>query len=230
MRYQDLIKACEQDWAAYTEHEFVRLLATGELPQPCYLHYLKQDFLFLKQYARAYALAIYKARTLAEMRQFLPSVQALLQEEISHHVRYCNDWGLTELDLEAQTEEVGTVAYTRYVLDTGMSGDVVQLYTALAPCFIGYAQIGRALVMDKRTLKEGNPYTSWIDLYSGDDLQQSTLESQQYLDVLLADIDVHSAQGKTLIEVFRNATRMEIAFWEQSLKIRDLNADNQGAV
>ncbi len=48
------------------------------LAQPCFLHYLKQDFLALKQYARAYALAIYKAKTLADMRQALPSVHALL--------------------------------------------------------------------------------------------------------------------------------------------------------
>ncbi|WP_094751913.1 TenA family protein [Psychromonas sp. CD1] len=220
MDHQDLIKACTQEWDAYTKHEFVCLLATGKLAQPCYLHYLKQDFLFLKQYARAYALAIYKARTLAEMRHFLPSVQALLQSEISHHVAYCNDWGLSELDLEVQDEEVGTIAYTRYVLDIGMSGDVVQLYTALAPCFIGYAEIGRLLLKDENTILEGNPYASWITLYSGDELQQSTLENLQYLDMLLADIDLHSQQGQKLLDVFRSATRMEVAFWEQSLNIK----------
>lgn len=55
MKYQDLIAACESDWQEYTEHAFVQQLALGTLPQPCFLHYLKQDFLFLKQYARAYA-------------------------------------------------------------------------------------------------------------------------------------------------------------------------------
>ena len=47
MKYQDLIEACQQDWQDYTEHEFVQTLAQGSLPQPCFLHYLKQDFLFL---------------------------------------------------------------------------------------------------------------------------------------------------------------------------------------
>ncbi|MHC6804344.1 thiaminase II/PqqC family protein, partial [Vibrio antiquarius] len=56
MKYQDLIDACRQDWQEYTEHAFVQQLAKGTLAQPCFLHYLKQDFLFLKQYARAYAL------------------------------------------------------------------------------------------------------------------------------------------------------------------------------
>ena len=137
MNHQDLITACRQDWDAYTKHAFVQQLAKGTLAQPCFLHYLKQDFLFLKQYARAYALAIYKARTLADMRKALPCVEALLDVEIGHHVSYCADWGLTESDLEAEDEDFGTVAYTRYVLDAGMQGDIVDLYAALAPCSIG---------------------------------------------------------------------------------------------
>ena len=51
MKHQDLINACREDWQAYTQHAFVQQLAQGTLPQSCYLHYLKQDFLFLKQYA-----------------------------------------------------------------------------------------------------------------------------------------------------------------------------------
>lgn len=48
MNYQDLIHACQSEWRAYTEHHFVRQLAEGTLDSACYLHYLKQDFLFLK--------------------------------------------------------------------------------------------------------------------------------------------------------------------------------------
>lgn len=46
MKYQDLIQACQQDWQDYTEHDFVKTLANGTLAQPCFLHYLKQDFCF----------------------------------------------------------------------------------------------------------------------------------------------------------------------------------------
>jgi len=212
MNHQDLINACQQEWTAYTQHEFVLQLAQGSLAQPNYLHYLKQDFLFLKQYARAYALAIYKARTLADMRKALPSVNALLDAEINHHVTYCADWGLTESDMEAEPEDFGTVAYTRYVLDTGMTGDLVDLYVALAPCAIGYAEIGRNLIADVN-----NPYASWIELYSGDDFQQSVAQGIVHLNELLAEIDINSQRGRTLIAEFKTATRMEIAFWQQGL-------------
>lgn len=221
MKYQDLIEACQQDWQDYTEHEFVQTLAQGSLPQPCFLHYLKQDFLFLKQYARAYALAIYKANTLADMRRALPSVHALLDSEIGHHVTYCEKWGLTESDLENEPEDFGTVAYTRYVLDAGMTGDLVDLYAALAPCSIGYAVIGTALLEDSKTVLEGNPYRSWIELYGGEEFQSGVAAGAEYFDQLLAEIDINSQRGQKLIHIFKTATRMEVAFWQQGLDAND---------
>jgi thiaminase/transcriptional activator TenA len=220
MNHQDLINACRQDWDAYTKHAFVEQLAQGTLAQPCFLHYLKQDFLFLKQYARAHALVIYKARTLADMRNALPSVHALLDSEIGHHVSYCANWGLTESDLEAEDEDFGTVAYTRYVLDAGMQGDIVDLYAALAPCSIGYAEIGRNLREDKNTKRDNNPFESWISLYSSDEFQEGVKQGTQHIDTLLAEIDVNSQRGQELIKVFKTATRMEIAFWQQGLDKR----------
>ncbi|MCG9658175.1 Thiaminase-2 [Vibrio mediterranei] len=217
MNHQDLINACQQEWLAYTEHDFVKQLAVGTLAQQAYLHYLKQDFLFLKQYARAYALAIYKAKTLAQMREAVPSVEALLNSEIGHHVAYCQQWGVTEADMEAEVEDFGTVAYTRYVLDAGMTGELVDLYAALAPCAIGYAVIGDNLLKSADTMLENNPYRSWIELYGSEEFQSGVQTSIKRLDVLLKDIDLQSQRAQEIIHVFKTATRMEIAFWQQGL-------------
>ncbi|KFA97314.1 thiaminase II [Vibrio sp. ER1A] len=217
MNHQDLINACQQEWLAYTEHDFVKQLAVGTLAQQAYLHYLKQDFLFLKQYARAYALAIYKAKTLAQMREAVPSVEALLNSEIGHHVTYCQQWGITEADMEAEVEDFGTVAYTRYVLDAGMTGELVDLYAALAPCAIGYAVIGDNLLKSADTMLENNPYRSWIELYGSEEFQSGVQTSIKRLDVLLKDIDLQSQRAQEIIHVFKTATRMEIAFWQQGL-------------
>lgn len=222
MKYQDLINACQPDWQAYTHHHFVNQLALGELEQACFLHYLKQDFLFLKQYARAYALAIYKARTLTDMRRALPSVTALLDSEIAHHINYCANWDLTEQDIENEEEDVATVAYTRYVLDAGMQGDIVDLYVALAPCAIGYAVIGERLIDDPKTVIDNNPYGSWISLYGGDDFQQSVAKGNAHLNRLLAEIDIKSQRGKQLLQTFKVATQMEIAFWQQGLNVASM--------
>lgn len=220
MNHQDLIASCQKEWIEYTQHSFVQQLAQGVLAQDSFLHYLKQDFLFLTQYTRAYALAIYKARSLVEMRMALPSVQALLQTEIAHHVTYCADWGVSEAQMEAEPEAIGTVAYTRFVLDTGMAGDVIDLYVALASCSIGYAVIGIQLSATQSTQLEDNPYASWIKMYAGEEYQSNVQKSINQLNAMLADIDLTSQRGQRLCQIFKTATRMEIAFWQQGLDLQ----------
>lgn len=217
MKLDDLVHACQNEWQAYTKHNFVDQLAKGSLAPSSFLHYLKQDFLFLKQYARAYALAIYKSKSLADMRHALPTLHNLLDREIGHHVAFCADWGLTEQNMEQEPEDFGTVAYTRYVLDAGMSGSLVDLYAALAPCLMGYAEIGRNLLEDKATLLEGNPFLTWIQVYSGEGYQEHAQQGIRYLNSLLSEVELTSQRGQHLIEVFRTATQMEIAFWQQGL-------------
>jgi thiaminase (transcriptional activator TenA) len=61
--------AASAEWRAYTEHPFTNALADGSLPEAAFRHYLVQDYLFLIEFARAYALSVYKSPTLSDMRE-----------------------------------------------------------------------------------------------------------------------------------------------------------------
>ena len=76
--FEQFKQSCSDDWRAYTEHRFVVGIATGTLPEACFRHYLKQDYLFLVHFARAYALAAYKSRTLADIRHAKAVLSALV--------------------------------------------------------------------------------------------------------------------------------------------------------
>ena len=104
------------------------------------LHYLVQDYLFLIHFSRAWALAVTKADDVAEMRACAATVNALVNDEISLHIRICAAAGIDEATLFSATEETANLAYTRYVLDAGHSGDFLDLMAALAPCL---AVLGR---------------------------------------------------------------------------------------
>ncbi|MBS1167831.1 MAG: tenA [Proteobacteria bacterium] len=120
--FDRLVEASADDWRAYVEHPFVETMAAGTLPEVAFRHYLVQDYLFLIQFARAYALAAYKGRTMEEMRYGLDGLRAILDGEMALHVKYCAGWGLTPADLEAADEDMPTTAYTRFVLDWGVRG------------------------------------------------------------------------------------------------------------
>ena len=59
------------------------------------------------------------------------------------------------------------LAYTRYVLDAGMRGDLLALKVALAPCVIGYAEIAARLAARPDACAATNPYRTWTAEYAG---------------------------------------------------------------
>ena len=61
--FERLKTAASAEWRAYTEHPFTEGLADGSLPEAAFRHYLVQDYLFLIEFARAYALSVYKSPT-----------------------------------------------------------------------------------------------------------------------------------------------------------------------
>ena len=219
--FEALKATCATDWESYIRHPFVRGLGDGSLPEACFRHYLGQDYLFLMHFARAYALAVYKAEDLEEMRAAAVTLDALVNGEMALHVGYCAGWGMTEADMAALPEDPRNMAYTRYVLERGLAGDLLDLLVALAPCVVGYAEIGRRLGGDPATRRDGNPYRDWIETYAGEDYQAVARAAIAQLDRVAAKrIGAEprsSGRWESLAATFGAATRLEIGFWGMGL-------------
>ena len=210
--FERLKKDNQAIWSAYTQHEFVQQLASGSLPEPCFRHYLGQDYLFLIHFARAYALAAYKSETLADIRQATVGLSAIVDVEMGLHVEFCASWGLTEAEMEEHPEADETMAYTRFVLEKGHAGDLLDLHVALAPCIIGYAEIGTALAASNNA----NAYAAWIEMYASEEYQDVAAAEIVQLDRLF---EHRAGEGRyaALSKTFAQATQLEVAFWQMGL-------------
>ncbi|TNG94201.1 thiaminase II [Pasteurellaceae bacterium USgator11] len=212
---QQLIQNAEPHWRAYIEHDFVLRLADGTLDKRCFQHYLKQDYRYLFHYNRALALALFKAENFAQMEQAHHAIQTILQES-KLHVTFCQRWGIAEPELLQTPESAACVAYTRYVLDCGINGSLVDLYAAIAPCALGYAEIARHIV-ERQLSPPDNPYQDWIDTYASDDFQLAAAELTDFLDQLCQEL---TEKQRTKVQtIFNTATRMEVAFWQMGLDL-----------
>lgn len=215
--FERLKQAAAPDWDAYIDHAFVRGLGDGTLPQAAFRRYLVQDYLFLIQFARAHALAAYKARGLTDMRIANAGLAAIVDVEMHLHLRLCARWGLSAADVEASAEHPATVAYTRWVLDIGLSGDLLELQVALSPCTLGYAEIGRRLAPHGvDALTATHPYREWIGEYAGDAFQQLGRDTQAWLDDL-GRRNGGEARFDALVATFAKAARLEADFWQMGL-------------
>ena len=217
MLFSRLVRASEENWRAYTRHEFVLQLAAGNLPEACFRRYLIQDYLFLMHFARAWGLAIYKSDILPEMRRAQRLVAATLDVEIGLHIDYCRSWGLSEVEMGAEPEEPATIAYTRFVLDRGAAGDRLDLEVALAPCIVGYAVIAAERMADPMTRLDGNRYREWLDMYAGAEYQNLAREAEAELDDQFAR---RGGEGRfaSLAANFSLAARLEADFWQMGLE------------
>ncbi|MGA7809596.1 thiaminase II [Bradyrhizobium sp.] len=221
--FQRLKTAASAEWRAYTEHPFTNALADGSLAEAAFRHYLVQDYLFLIEFARAYALAVYKSPELADMRDAAAGLSAILDVEMNLHVKLCSGWGLSPADLEQASPAVEMLAYTRYVLDAGMRGDLMALKVALAPCVIGYAEIATRLAAQPDAEAATNPYRVWIAEYAGGPYQEVAAKARAQLDNL-ADRYATPARAAELIAIFREATRLEADFWQMGWRMHQRGA------
>lgn len=210
-----LWRGAAPQWHDYTRHAFVEGLRTGSLPRDAFLHYLKQDYVFLIHFSRAWALAAAKSDTLAEMRAASATLHALAHVEMPLHIRLCADAGIPEEALQATEEAPAALAYTRYVLEAGYSGDFLDLMAALAPCVLGYGEIGARLAGST------GPYADWCATYGGDDYQQLCRDVGALIDGALAhrlgEDWPNLPRAQSLAARFATATRLEVGFWDMGL-------------
>ena len=211
--------ATEHPWRAYVRHEFVEGLCDGSLPRKAFVHYLVQDYVFLIHFSRAWALAVVKSETLEEMRTCAGTVDALVNQEIKLHVEVCAEEGISEDQLFAATEETENLAYTRYVIDAGLSGDFLDLVAALAPCVFGYGEIGARL--GQEAAKE-TPYRNWINAYADEEYQQVCRNVGAMIDGAvihrLGEDFQKLPRWTTLQNRFETATNLEVGFWQMGLR------------
>lgn len=214
MDYQTLRRNCPT-WNAYIGHDFVSQLAAGTLAPDSFRHYLTQDYLYLLHYTRVMALSVYKSETLAQMRVGQAGINAMLDMEIGMYLDFCQQWGIALEEVKNTPESPATIAYSRYILDAAMSGSLAELYAAIAPCLMGYGEIGKRI--KEQGFVAGNPYQIWIDVFASDEFQAITAQNEAHINELLADAS--PTQADKFQRLFNTASRMETNFWQMALDL-----------
>ncbi|KAH6693965.1 phosphomethylpyrimidine kinase THI20 [Plectosphaerella plurivora] len=199
-------------WKTFVYHPFVMAMGNGTLPLESFKGYLIQDYLYLVHFARANALASYKAKNLEDILAGATIVQHIARE-MSLHIDYCAGFGISVPEIESTEEKQACTAYTRYVLDVGQSEDWIALQMALAPCLLGYGAVAKQLHADTASVRgEGNKYWNWIENYVAEDYVGAVRIGSALLERHAALQSLSSIER--LVKIFIHGTKMEIGFWE----------------
>jgi thiaminase (transcriptional activator TenA) len=151
-------------YAAILAHPFVTGLTDGSLPREAFRHYVVQDALYLRGYARALAACAATAPDEDTTVLFAGHSAHAIAAERELHAGLLADLGDTSGGEAGPT----TTAYVSYLTATAHSGSFAEALGAVLPCYWIYARVGAHLAA------AGSPdplYARWIAMYGGADFQ-----------------------------------------------------------
>ena len=114
-------------WEAQLAHPFVRGIADGTLDEEAFRRWLRQDWLYLKEYARLLAWAVAKADTLQAMRWYAGVLHLTLETEMGMHRRFAQRFGLDGATLDTSELWPTTRAYSDFLIRTAADGELADL-------------------------------------------------------------------------------------------------------
>jgi thiaminase/transcriptional activator TenA len=213
LRFSDeLRQRADSIWSAQHTHPFVLGIGDGSLDAERFGFWLRQDYLFLIDYARLFATAVVRAPDLGSMTTFSTLLREVLGREMELHRSYCAEFGISAGELELTVKLPTTQGYTDFLVRTATTGDYPELLGALLPCMWGYSEVGIAL--GGRALPNDNRYRRWINVYADPEFEELAHWCRD-----LTDMACEGLPRKHLdrvAKVFITSSRYELAFWEMA--------------
>ncbi|PSP81880.1 thiaminase II [Halobacteriales archaeon QS_1_68_17] len=206
----DIGDEAESYWEAIFDHPMVARLGEGTLDEAPFRYWVRQDYLYLIEYSRVFALGAAKAPSLDWMGTFADLLDATVNEEMDLHRSYAAEFGIGEADLEATEPSPTTRAYTDFLVRTAATGTFGDVVAALLPCMWGFNETGKRL--EARGKPDHDQYAAWIEMYAGEEFSELTEWCKVLMDDLAADAT--AADRDRYRELFRTSVRYEYLFWD----------------
>ena len=214
---QRLREAARPIWDRCLTHPFVTGIGDGTLPVEKFQYFMLQDYLYLFDYARVFALGVVKARDAALMRTFAQNVDAILGGEMKIHRAYMARLGISEEQVLAVQPALDNLSYTHYMLSVAERGGPREIVAAILACSWSYAEIGQALAGIPGAA-EHPFYGEWIRGYASEDYTAANQALIELTDRLTAG--AAEAELAYLTGIFVNCSRYELGFWDMAWETR----------
>lgn len=211
-----LFKTIEPVWNSYLEHPFVKGIGEGTLGKEKFIHYMKQDYVYLIEYSRVFAIGSTKANDLKTMTIFANLLHGTLNFEMDLHREYAERFGISNKELEATEPSATMTAYTSYMISQAQLGGVENAVASVLACAWSYNWIGKKLAEWPGALKH-EFYGNWVQMYSSDGFTKLANDCIDLINEIAEDKPEHEL--KKLEEIFVKTSYFEYMFWDMAENI-----------
>jgi len=195
-------------------HPFLLGLADGSLALERFKFYVLQDALYLREFARALAIAAATAPDGDGTAMLASHASEVIKAELQLHEGFIRSFGLTAKQLEEIDMAPTNVAYCSYLIATASLEPFHEALGALLPCYWIYWHVGSELE------QRGSPeplYAKWIETYASEafgDVVRSVIELTERTAGPLGE-----REQRAVARRFLTSTRFEWMFWDMAWRL-----------
>lgn len=205
----DLRAVVEPLWDVTMDHPMVEGIGDGTLDEERFRHWVRQDYVFLIEYSRVFALGAAHAPDIERMGRFATLLDETINTEMDLHRSYATEFDITESELETTEPLPTTQAYTDFLVRAGHGG-FGETVAALLPCMWGFNVTGHRLA------EQGKPdheqYAQWIETYAGEEFTDLTEWCKELMDDVASNANPDALE--TYRDLFLTSARYEYMFWD----------------
>ena len=212
-----LLASAHDLWKSYNEHPFVLGIQNGDLAREKFRFYTIQDYLYLLDYAKVFAIGLSKADDPAVMHTFAQYIVQIMDCEMNVHEGYMAELSITPEELRAAKPALANLSYTAYMRACAEAGGPAEAITAVLACAVSYEHIAREILRRKPDADKHPFYGAWVESYASDAYAQENVVLCELVNKLTADYT--EPQLEKLCEIFRNCARYEAGFWDMAWKL-----------
>lgn len=205
-------------WEDGYNHPFVQELGKGTLDKEKFKFYLLQDYQYLLQYAKVFAVAAVKSETEELMTRFSAAQYGILAKEMDLHRGYMKSFGITEKQIESVQPSLYNRTYTANMLSHGQTGGLAEVLAAVFPCAWTYSDYAQRLKTQYAGELKDNFYQTWIEQYASGEFSDSFIWFYDELDKLCEKKD--DEQLAKIEQIFISSVEFEYLFWDMAYKMQ----------
>ena len=207
-------------WEDGYNHPFVQELGAGTLDKEKFKFYLLQDYLYLLEYAKVFAMAMVKADDEKMLSNLSSITKSIFVDEMEVHRIYMKEFGITEDEVANVKASLFNTTYTANMLATAQKGDLAETLATVFPCAWTYCDYGKRLKEQYKKNLEDNFYKSWIETYAGYEFEESFEWFYDAIDELVENKT--DKEKRKIEEIFISSVEFEYMFWEMAYN-RDMS-------
>ena len=161
---EKLLAATAEIWKSYNEHPFVMGIQDGTLDKEKFRYYMIQDYLYLEDYAKTFAVGVAKARSLRIANLFAKYIP-VMNGELNVHDGYLARLGVTQEEIDTTPHSLDNLSYTSYMLRVAYEEGEAEILAAILSCAYSYEVIAKKIVENNPASIHDAFYGDWIRGY-----------------------------------------------------------------